>query len=340
MVERHDGKRHKFIAIEDPSLCVSCGICVGSCDGVAVTLGETAPALLWDTVAAHLTLARLRAPGRGLDRSLYLRASCLARREAIPGVYCLAACGTAVEVIPLPCVGTVPPDLLSRTLDQGAAAIRIVGCPPDDCANREGNLWLEQRITRERVPRLKRPYANAPITAAWLPPNDFADGLGPLPKPVPASGAELDYLEQRRMFKPLSWRNYVMAFLLLALVLVAQILLTDLPFSPYPDTEALNQVVIQDLGAPIGRSSYLSTTLGPALTVVMEVDGQLVHEQEIPLAAVLDAEKYPHYFQDQIAPGLRDLRLTLHDSQTGTTFVIFDQQVTVSDRDIITIPTP
>ena len=62
MVERHDDKPHKFIAIEDPNLCVSCGICVGSCDGVAVTLGEMPPALLWDEVSLRLTLAKAKAP--------------------------------------------------------------------------------------------------------------------------------------------------------------------------------------------------------------------------------------------------------------------------------------
>lgn len=45
MIERFDGKRHKYIAIEDPDWCVSCGICVGSCDVVAVTLGEMPPVL-------------------------------------------------------------------------------------------------------------------------------------------------------------------------------------------------------------------------------------------------------------------------------------------------------
>lgn len=58
MVERHDGKPHKFIAIEDPSLCVSCGICIGSCDSVAVTLGDTPPEQLWQTVEAQMILAR------------------------------------------------------------------------------------------------------------------------------------------------------------------------------------------------------------------------------------------------------------------------------------------
>ena len=34
-------------------------------------------------------------------------------------------------------------------LAAGAAEVQIVGCPPEDCANREGNLWLQRRLERE-----------------------------------------------------------------------------------------------------------------------------------------------------------------------------------------------
>ena len=66
MVARHDDKPHKFIAITDPKLCVSCGICVGSCDGVAVSLGDSPPELLWDAVSMRLTLAKAKAPEQPL----------------------------------------------------------------------------------------------------------------------------------------------------------------------------------------------------------------------------------------------------------------------------------
>jgi coenzyme F420-reducing hydrogenase delta subunit len=32
------------------------------------------------------------------------------------------------------------PDLLSRTLEEGVANVHVIGCPVDDCANREGNI--------------------------------------------------------------------------------------------------------------------------------------------------------------------------------------------------------
>lgn len=343
MVERTDGKRHKYIAIEDTGLCVSCGICVGSCDGVAVTLGQTPPVALWDTVSGQLALAKLRSP---IDQ---VQVVFTCERHAVQGGkpyidHAVASQnGMAVEVITLPCVGTAPPGLLSRTLDEGVANVHIIGCPPDDCANREGNLWLEQRITRERVPRLKRPYANAPITASWLPPDDFSLGIAAIPPKVIAENGENsvpDYMELRRMARSLTWRNYAVAFLLLALVMVVQILLTDLPYSPYADKSAVSRVLISDVAAPIGRSSYISSILGPELDLRLEIDGQIVLEDRLATSSVLESDAYPFYEQLDIVPGEQRMRLSLSDPSTATSFVYFDAPVTVTDGDIITIPPP
>lgn len=343
MVDRTDGKRHKYIAIEDAGLCVSCGICVGSCDGVAVTLGQTPPVALWDTVSAQLALVKLRSP----IEQVQVVFTC--ERHAVQGgrPYIEHAVpsqnGMAVEVVTLPCVGTAPPGLLSRTLDEGVANVHIIGCPPDDCANREGNLWLEQRLTRERVPRLKRSYANAPITASWLPPDDFGHGIAAIPTAAISKNGEdsaPDYMSLRRMARSLTWRNYAVAFLLLAIVMVVQIFLTDLPYVPYVDKSAVSRVVISDVAAPIGRSSYISTILGPDLSLRLEIDGQVVLEEPLDYAAILESDAYPFYEQLDISPGEQRMRLSLNDPSTAISFTYFDGPVSVTEGDIITIPPP
>ncbi len=343
IVERTDGKWHKYIAIEDPGLCVSCGICVGSCDGVAVTMGETPPVNLWGTVSGQLALAKLRSP----IEQVQVVFTC--ERHAVHGArpyieqQSEQQNGMSVEVVTLPCVGAAPPALLSRTLDEGVANVHIIGCPADDCANREGNLWLEQRITRERVPRLKRPYANAPITASWLPPDDFDLGVASIPLPVASENGEeatTDYMELRRMVQSLTWRNYTAAFLLLALVMVVQILLTDLPFLPYQDKGAVGRVVIADVAAPIGRTSYIGSTLGPALNLRLEINGEVVMEERLETSSVLEDDSYPYYDELDIVPGSQQMRLSLSDPSTATTFVYYDSAVTVSEGDILTIPPP
>ena len=343
MVERTDGKRHKYIAIEDPGLCVSCGICVGSCDGVAVTMGQTPPSVMWDTVAAQLALAKLRSP---IDE---VQVVFTCERHAVHGgrPYLDRRIekqnGSSIEVVELPCVGILPPDLLARTIDEGVANVHIIGCPADDCANREGNVWLEQRITRERVPRLKRPYANVPITASWLPPDDFDRGIAAIPTKIEKGSGEkqeIDYMAMRQMVVDLSWRNYLVAFFLLALVMVVQILLTDLPFTPYPERSAAGQIVISDLAAPIGRTSYISSTLGPTLDLLLEINGEVILVDTFESSAILSSEAYPFFDEFDLAAGNQEIRLLLHDPGSATSFVLFDAPVKVSERDILTIPIP
>jgi formate hydrogenlyase subunit 6/NADH:ubiquinone oxidoreductase subunit I len=344
MVERNDGKRHKYIAIEDPGLCVSCGICVGSCDGVAVTMGNTPPSALWDTISLQLAFAKLKSP---IDE---LQVVFTCERHAVHGArpYIERSAenenGKMIEVIELPCVGSAPPDLLARTLDEGVANVHIIGCPADDCTNREGNIWLEQRITRERLPRLKRQYADAPITASWLPPDDFNLGIASIP-PVgkereDGEAAAVDYMALRQMYRDLTWRNYLVAFLLLAFVMVVQVLLTDLAFSPYQDKDAAGQVVISDLAAPIGRTSYISSTLGPSLYLELEVNGEVVVEDTVQTSTVLDNDTYPYFEEFDLSVGNHQLRLTLTDPATATSFIYFNAPVVVSEGDILTIPPP
>jgi ferredoxin len=343
MVERNDGAPHKYIAIEDPSLCVSCGICVGSCDDVAVTLGQIPSMAIWDTVAGRLALAKLKSP---IDE---VQVVFTCERHGVHGGRSYIdnkfenPNGKLIEVITLPCVGSAPPDLLGRTLDEGVANVHIIDCPADDCANCEGNIWLEQRITRERVPRLKRPYANAPITGSWLPPNEFDLGLASIPAPLTSdieNQTPIDYMAQRQMFNDLTWNNYMVAFFLLGLVMIAQVFLTSLPYSPFQEEYASGQVVIADIGAPLGRNSYISSILGPSLALQLEIDGEVVMEDLIQTSSILDNEDYPYFKEFRIIPGRQKVRLSLIDHTTATSFVYFDAPVVVSEGDLITIPPP
>jgi hypothetical protein len=149
-----------------------------------------------------------------------------------------------------------------------------------------------------------------------------------------------DYMELRRMVRSLTWRNYLVAFLLLALVMVVQVLLTDLPFSPYQETSALGRVVIADVASPIGRQSYISRTLGPNLEMRLEIDGQRIFEDRLDTTSVLTGDSYPYFEELALTPGNQQIRLTLTDPASATTFVFYDAPVTVSEGDILTIPPP
>ncbi len=334
MVERHDDKPHKFIAIEDPKLCVSCGICVGSCDGVAVTMGDVAPAMLWDEVSLRLTMAKAKAP----EQPVKLVFTC--DRHAAHGAKTYLTDGheaiateTAVEVIALPCVGTLPPDLLVRSLEAGADDIQVIGCPPDDCSNREGNLWESQRLRRKRVPRLKRAYANAPITAVWNPPNEFNEALQfqPVLKQNEAGEAEPDYLASRRLWRSLTWRNYIVAFVLLAVVLVAQIFLTDI-FVGTGGTETPRVQVILPATTPEETTGAFAVP-SSFDQLVVEMDGEILHQE-----TVSDAK--PIFFEEMVSPGEHQVRVYLTAEGLSSAIVLADERAEMDAGNVLRMKRP
>ncbi len=201
---RTDGLPHKFVALEHPDLCVSCGICLGSCDSYAITLGSYSMDVIKRAVVTRL--AARRAPNARVVLTCERHAAQHphANRDDI--------------VIALPCVGMAHPDLVGQIRQAGATDVQIIGCPPEDCANREGNTWLEQRLTRQRLPRLKKIFGDEPITMRWLAPDEF-----------PRASSRGDASATSRV---LTWRNFVPAFALLIIVLLVQIWITNVPFKP------------------------------------------------------------------------------------------------------------
>ncbi len=316
MVERHDNKPHKFIAIEDPSLCVSCGICVGSCDGVAVTMGDTPPALLWDEIALRLSLAQAKT-----EQPVKLVFTC----ERHTSHNSLAKWPTAdapFVTITLPCVGVLPPDVLPRGLEVGATAVQIIGCPPEDCRNREGNLWTAQRLLRQRVPRLKRPYAQAPITAVWQPPNEFARALHTPPVMTADETGQMqpDYMASRRYHWPLTWRHYAVAFGLLLLVLLAQIWLTDVWVSTAVSQSPRISLILPDPTAPLA--------LPPPQPVThhLSLNDRPIWSQTISPNS-LDA---PLFAEVTVEPGTYAVRWWIELGGADGRVILFDDTITLS----------
>jgi ferredoxin len=320
MVERHDDKPHKFIAIEDPSLCVSCGICVGSCDGVAVTMGDTPPALLWDEIALRLSLAQAKS-----EQPVKLVFTC--ERHAVHNGQVMSNGRQDTVIMALPCVGVLPPDVLPRALEMGATAVQIIGCPPEDCRNREGNLWAAQRLRRQRVPRLKRPYAQAPITAVWQPPNEFAHALHtpPVMAADEAGHMQPDYMASRRYHWPLTWRHYAVAFGLLLLVLLAQIWLTDVWVGTAVSQSPQLRLILPDPAAPLALPPQQTITLH------LDVDGQPLISQPIGLE---ELDK-PVFAAEPLAAGTHLVQWWLELGGDDGRVILFDESVTIAPGEVL-----
>jgi len=274
MLPRDDDTPFKEIAQIDPKLCVSCGICVGSCDTLAISLGNYAPELLAWQVDAKL--AR-----HAKDEAVKVIYTC--ERHAAQGGRAYLqeqttdANGNAVEIIPVTCVGMVNPGLIARTLDNGASEVELLGCPPDDCASREGNVWLEARLNRERSPKLKRSLLDAPIHTSWLAPDQFKQAL---------SGEQADKTptlkaphEVQDIKEQLRWQNLIPALVILTLGLALQVALTYLPYAPDPNTQAMIDIVVQS-GVQSGQ-----LTLEVDNQILLEADGSKSVYQQVPVSA-------------------------------------------------------
>ncbi|MDH5551618.1 MAG: hydrogenase iron-sulfur subunit, partial [Gemmatimonadota bacterium] len=143
MVERTDDRPY-LVARVDPGLCTSCGICAGSCAPMGVgPPGRTGKAQL-DAIARFCTT-----------------------HLAQPGEIVIVACGRGsggisasldfedAPVFPVQCAGNLHTSTVEYLVRSGAGGVLIVTCPPRDCWNREGPLWLEQRLYHQREAELK-----------------------------------------------------------------------------------------------------------------------------------------------------------------------------------------
>ncbi len=337
MVERTDGRRHKYVAVAQPNRCVSCGLCIGSCDVLALSLGPQPPELLQQTVAGRITQARQAAPERPVKVVFTCERHAAQGARAFLNVDQVLA-GQTVTVIPLPCVGTLHPNLITKTLDLGAADVQVVGCPPEDCAQREGNVWAHSRLTRQRLPRLKRAYLEAPIAAAWVPPQAFAGAVAGAPPPLAGDlpWALLAGADQRprglAVFTALTWRHYAAAFGFLAVVLGAQVFATRLPLQPYLAAGPLAEIAVGDLAHRV----VVPTTDDP-LRLRLEADGRLVWERAFKPCDLAVARVDPVFVRVPLAPGAQELVLRLVSADGDYALVLRTFQVEVQPGQIVPV---
>jgi ferredoxin len=135
MRPRTDGRQYKLEAVINPAKCVSCGICIGSCSWDAIEMGVYSNAAILSCVSneKHVVVACERHATLGGLRAI-----------------------KNATMITAPCVGITHPNLILLAQQNGAEQVTVVGCLPEDCANREGNKWLGARLDGQRKPMLPK----------------------------------------------------------------------------------------------------------------------------------------------------------------------------------------
>ncbi|MDR9450245.1 MAG: hydrogenase iron-sulfur subunit [Acidimicrobiia bacterium] len=324
MVDTPD-RHHRQLAVVDPLMCVACGVCVGSCPEMALTLGDRPAGAIWSETRAAVSGEDPVEIVFTCERHAYHGARPYLQEPHFDG-------DQRIVVVPVTCVGMIHPRLAQEALDAGASAVRVIGCPPEDCTNREGNLWLSERIERKRQPRLRRSYADAALSTTWIPPNDFARAFD---EGAPETGATTYGFTLR----PADWKRYLPGMAVLSAALAVMVWVSDLPFDGPGGGGATVQLSMDHRsGYPIAGIGVEGNPSREPPRLVLEIDGEVVLDRTYSLRGRGPAASAPVLEQIDFLPGTRRVKLTMFDRADlpgGT--VLYDETVSLAGGEILNL---
>lgn len=145
MVPRTVGVGSELVARVHPALCVSCGICAGSCAPMQIGPPQRTGRRQMDEAEQFLA-------GRNLVAQSLVVFTC---RNGI-GEHPRLAALPGVAVFPqLSCAGTLHMSVIEYLLRRGVGGVYVLACPTRDCTFREGTKWLVERAFHDREAELK-----------------------------------------------------------------------------------------------------------------------------------------------------------------------------------------
>jgi ferredoxin/coenzyme F420-reducing hydrogenase delta subunit len=168
MAPRSDGKKYASEAVVLADLCLSCGICVGSCPTATPFRKRSALSPGIDLPDQSVALVRdmVTEATQNLEGS---------RRIVIFG--CEGSnkldqfVDTETAVVNLTCMAQLPPAFVDWVLSRDFAdGVVLRGCAHSDCQYRLGAKWTEQRMHRERDPRLRKRVDVEKLAMLWTEP--------------------------------------------------------------------------------------------------------------------------------------------------------------------------
>jgi ferredoxin len=146
-------ERHPLLALVQPDLCVSCGLCAGSCASLAI--GPPARTARDQLAAARSLVAACPAPA---SRGLLVACA----RNGGHGLPAHEAGWDGMVRLDVECAGTLHPGTVAY-LGRHFAETLIAPCPPQNCVHREGAMLAQARIAHERAPSVAGQIARLPV---------------------------------------------------------------------------------------------------------------------------------------------------------------------------------
>lgn len=320
MVPREDGK-YRQIAVLIPDRCVSCGICIGSCSDDAMSLdGEPVDDLASEVRRLAATGDSPRIVFTCERQALHGAADSLRSSETTDD-------GETIHVIPLPCIGMAHTGLAVEALETGAGSVQYIGCPPADCANRDGNTWVQERLDRVRVPRLKKAFVDAPIQSDWVPPTDFTSALE---HPGERSDADPNPVPP--------WTKLIPVGLVVLVVSLLSIAATNLAFTLAGTDDAVLSIALHHQGGAVfvGFEGEPALDEGGPSRLVVELDDETIHDETYPLVGVDGTEASIALERIVVDPGPHELFIRVFDRIDATvSTVLHDDTVSIREGEIL-----
>jgi ferredoxin len=167
MAPRSDGKAYELEAVVNNGLCVSCGLCVGACPTSTPfrSRSELIPGIDLPDISAAILRQSIKEAAdklRGDNRVMIFACSGSDAEKRLVR--------SDEAVVDVRCMGQLPPSFIDYVLSRDFAdSVLLAGCGSGDCRYRYGIEWAEQRVARERDPRLRKRVDNQKITYGWQP---------------------------------------------------------------------------------------------------------------------------------------------------------------------------
>jgi ferredoxin len=149
-------ERHPLLAVVQPDLCVSCGLCAASCASLAI--GPPARTARHQLADARALVAAT--PGAA---DVTLVVACRNDGGVAARLRAWAAARPEVRVLEVDCAGTLHPGTASY-LAGHVAGVAVVTCPPQNCVHREGAWLADARLLLERPPAVPGRLARQRVT--------------------------------------------------------------------------------------------------------------------------------------------------------------------------------
>jgi ferredoxin/cytochrome c2 len=330
MIPRTDGARPKFQADIDPNLCVSCGVCIGSCPDNALTFGDIPLNPLWKTTLERIAQGGVPAAENSGKRNIKVVFTC--ERHAIHGV------GKHFEdpntyIVPLTCIAMASPNLAAQAIEAGAGDVQFIGCPPEDCANREGNTWLNDRVSGERLPKLKQNFIPL-VHTAWVAPTDFGKAINSQIKSEPNTFKFTPNKSHLRFIIPLLG--------VMAVVTAFQIWLSDWPTKFFGEDKAMLAIqmthhsgyAIHDVTPP----PPLEPDLTQPIRITLEVDHEPFFDETYTATDNHINQGARIFEQIQLPTGKHHITIKMYDRPDASfEQVLFDDTINLEPRQSLTI---